>query len=72
MVQSWHEFDLDYATAQLKWSALDYMVRLDRNPGDADYIASGSATNSDTAEEIWTFVRASGGNWLLSAIQQME
>ena len=72
IVQSWHEFDLDYVTAQLKWSALDYMVRLDRNPGDADYIASGSATSSDTAEEIWTFVRASGGNWLLSAIQQME
>lgn len=72
IVQSWHELDFDYATAQLKWSALDYMIRLDRNPGDADYIASGSQTAPDTAQEIWTFVRASGGHWLLSAIQQME
>ena len=71
MLQEWHEFDFDYATAQLKWSALDYMVRLDRNPGDADYIESGSSTTPEVAQEIWTFVRVSGGHWLLSAIQQI-
>ena len=69
--ESWHEYEMDYATVQLKWTALDYMTRLDRAPSDADYLASGSNTLADTAEEIWTFTRASGGHWLLSAIQQV-
>ena len=70
-LESWQEFDLYYATAQLQWTALDYMVRLDRKPNDSDYIASGNAIHPETAEEIWTFTRAAGGNWLLSAIQQI-
>lgn len=72
VIESWHEFELDYATARLQWSALDYMVHLDKNPTDSGYIDSGSNTNPQVVEEIWTFVRSSGGNWLLSAIQQVN
>lgn len=71
ILESWREFSLDYATARLQWSAYDYMVRLDKNPSDSDYVASGSKTELVQAEEMWTFVRSSGGNWLLSAIQQV-
>lgn len=72
VVESWHEYELDYASARLQWSAVDYMVRLDKNPSDSGYIESGSNINPQMSEEIWTFVRSSGGNWLLSAIQQVN
>ena len=72
IIESWSEYALDYATTQLRWSALDYMVRLDRTKTDADYIASGSQTVPVTAEEYWTFARTEGGNWVLSAIQQLQ
>ncbi len=71
IVEAWHEYNMDYATARLQWSALDYMARLDRSPMDGDYVASGSHNIPETVGEIWTFVRASGGHWLLSAIQQV-
>jgi predicted lipid-binding transport protein (Tim44 family) len=48
------------------------MVRLDREPFASDYVESGSNTQPQPAEEIWTFIRASGGHWLLSAIQQVR
>lgn len=71
ILESWREYDLDYATARLKWTALDYMARLDKNADESGYIASGSDTDVMCAEEIWTFARSGGGNWLLSAIQQI-
>jgi len=70
IMESWSEYNLDYVTTRLHWSALDYMVRLDAKAGDANYIASGNNNAVEEAEEFWTFVRAAGGNWLLSAIQQ--
>ncbi len=72
VVESWTEYNLDYATARMRWSALDYMTRLDRKPGDSDYIASGDNNRKTEAQEFWTFVRSSGGHWLLSAIQQPQ
>jgi len=33
-------------------------------------IVDGSATERVTATELWTFMRAPGGAWILSAIQQ--
>ena len=69
--ESWEEGDLQYATAYLKWRANDYVVRSDRSPGDADYIVSGDPRQAVEAEEMWTFVRRRGGEWLLSAIQQV-
>jgi len=70
--ESWSEFGLDYATTRLQWSAVDYMVHLDKNPTDSEYIDSSSSTGTQVAQEFWTFVRSGGGNWLLSAIQQVD
>ena len=69
--EAWEEGDLEYATAYLRWSAVDYVVRLGRSPGQPDYLASGNPQVPTEAEEVWTFVRRRGGNWLLSAIQQV-
>jgi predicted lipid-binding transport protein (Tim44 family) len=69
--ESWEEGDLQYASALMRWRAVDYVVRLGRAPGDADFVVGGDPRTPVEAEEMWTFVRRRGGNWLLSAIQQM-
>jgi predicted lipid-binding transport protein (Tim44 family) len=69
--ESWEEGDLQYATAYLKWRAIDYLVRAGRAPGDSDAPVSGDPRRPVEAEEMWTFVRRRGGQWLLSAIQQI-
>ncbi|MGB4101773.1 MAG: TIM44-like domain-containing protein [Alphaproteobacteria bacterium] len=65
ILESWAEYDMEYATARLRWRALDYMVRLDNQR-----VVEGDASTPEEIEEIWTVTRARGGNWLLSAIQQ--
>jgi predicted lipid-binding transport protein (Tim44 family) len=69
--ESWEERNLQYATAFLRWRAIDYVVRLGGSPADGDYVAGGDPRTPVDAEEIWTFVRQRGGDWLLSAIQQV-
>lgn len=69
--ESWEEGDLQYATAYMRWSAVDYVVRLGAAPGEAQQIVSGDPRTPSEQEEVWTFVRRRGGNWLLSAIQQV-
>jgi predicted lipid-binding transport protein (Tim44 family) len=64
LLEAWQEDGLEYATAQMRWSALDYMVRVD---GSA---VSGTPAQAVEHTEAWTFVRSRGGHWLLSAIQQ--
>jgi len=71
LAESWEEGDLQYATAYLKWRAIDYVVRLGRSPGDPDWLVSGDPRRPVEAEELWTFVRRRGGDWLLSAIQHV-
>ena len=71
LAESWEEGDLQYATAYLKWRAIDYLARLGRSPGDPDWLVSGDPRHPVEAEEMWTFVRRRGGQWLLSAIQQI-
>jgi len=71
LTESWEEGDLQYATPYLRWRALDYVSRLGRSPGDSDYVVSGNPRTPVEAEEVWTFVRRRGGQWLLSAIQQV-
>jgi predicted lipid-binding transport protein (Tim44 family) len=46
-------------------------VRIGRSPGMPDYLVSGDPKTPVESEELWTFVRRRGGNWLLSAIQQV-
>lgn len=69
--ESWEERDLQYATAFLRWRALDYVMRLDGAPGDRGAVVGGDPRAPVEAEEVWTFVRPRGGSWLLSAIQQV-
>ncbi|HKS87844.1 MAG TPA: TIM44-like domain-containing protein [Stellaceae bacterium] len=72
ITESWDEGDLQYATAFMRWSARDYVVPL-AGPGARPALppGGGTATMPSEAEEVWTFVRRRGGNWLLSAIQQV-
>jgi len=71
LTESWQEGDLHYATAYMRWRAVDYVSRLGRSPGDPDYVVSGNPRIPVEAEEVWTFVRRRSGDWLLSAIQQV-
>jgi predicted lipid-binding transport protein (Tim44 family) len=63
--EAWHEGATDYATVAMKFSLVDKLI--DR--------ATGRVVEGDdqpqTATEVWTFRRERGGNWLLSAIQQV-
>ena len=70
LLEAWEEGGMEYATASLRWSANDYMVRSDRAPNAPDYVASGLPAKATESAEVWTFVRSRGGHWLLSAIQQ--
>ncbi len=69
--ESWEERDLQYATAYLRWRALDYVVRLATSPGERDAVVGGDPRVPVETEEVWTFVRSRGSGWLLSAIQQV-
>jgi predicted lipid-binding transport protein (Tim44 family) len=62
--QAWTEQGRDYATVAMRFSMID--VTRDA----AGRIVDGSAGEHVTATEVWTFVRARGGRWILSAIQQ--
>ena len=63
LAEAWREGRSDYATVAMKFALRDSMV--ERASGR---IVEGGEQSEVT--ELWTFVRARGGNWLLSAIQQ--
>jgi predicted lipid-binding transport protein (Tim44 family) len=71
ITESWEEGDLQYATAYMRWSAIDQVLRLGRGPGQPDQVVSGDPRVPTESEEVWTFVRRRDGDWLLSAIQQV-
>jgi len=62
LAEAWREGDTDYATVAMRYSLNDQM--LDRDSGRM--VEAGA----DEATEVWTFQRARGGKWLVSAIQQ--
>jgi predicted lipid-binding transport protein (Tim44 family) len=62
--EAWREGDKEYASVAMRYSLVDRYV--DRATGKA---ADGNDAPQE-ATEVWTFARARGGNWLLSAIQQ--
>ena len=65
--EAWSEAHRDYATVAMRFSAID--VTRDRS----GRVIDGSDAEHVTTSELWTFVRArGGGNWLLSAIQQLR
>ena len=63
LAEAWREGGTDYATVAMKFALMDSMVER----------ASGRTVEGGERSEVtelWTFMRARGGNWLLSAIQQ--
>lgn len=65
LAEAWNDGDLQYATVAMRWSARDYTVR-----ADTGVLVEGRSAERVAETEVWTFVRAPGGRWLLSAIQQ--
>lgn len=64
LAEGWREGAIEYATVAMRFSLTDRMI--DRASGRT--IEGGE---SGEVTELWTFMRARGGDWLLSAIQQM-
>lgn len=64
VTESWHDGERDFATAVVTFSARDYSV-----DGEGR-VVEGDPDTPVEATEAWTFVRAAGGKWLLSAIEQ--
>jgi predicted lipid-binding transport protein (Tim44 family) len=71
LTESWEERDMQYATAHMRWTALDYTVRIGAASASPGALVAGDPRIPTESEEVWTFVRRQGGNWLLSAIQQV-
>jgi hypothetical protein len=71
LTESWEEGDLQFATAHMRWTALDYTVGIGAPPSSPGALVAGDPRVPTEAEEMWTFVRRRGGHWLLSAIQQV-
>ena len=76
LTESWEEGDMQYATAYLRWTALDYTLRIGAAPqgplASPGALVAGDPRIPTESEEVWTFVRRrGGGHWLLSAIQQV-
>ena len=62
--EAWRENGRDFATVAMNFSMID----VTRDAGGR--VVDGSPTEPVTATELWTFVRAPNGRWILSAIQQ--
>jgi predicted lipid-binding transport protein (Tim44 family) len=64
LAEAWAEGGREYATVAMRFSMLD--VTRDA----VGRIVEGSDAVRAMATELWTFLRAPGGHWILSAIQQ--
>lgn len=62
--EAWSEGRAEYATVAMRFS----MVDVTRDA--AGRVVEGDPARRTQATELWTFVRAPGGRWTLSAIQQ--
>ena len=62
--EAWAEPGREYATVAMRFS----MVDVTRDP--AGRVVDGHPGERISATEVWTFLRAPGGRWILSAIQQ--
>ncbi len=64
LAQAWAERGVEYATVAMRFSMTDVTVDA------ANRVVDGNANEHVVVTEIWTFMRARGGHWVLSAIQQ--
>jgi len=67
LAEAWREGDTEYATVAMRFSMIDCMV--ERAGGR---VVEGDPVRPQEATELWTFRRAHGGPWMLSAIQQTK
>lgn len=65
LAEAWREGNVEYASVAMRFSLIDCTV--DRASGR---VVEGSTTQPTQVSELWTFMRAGHGSWLLSAIQQ--
>ncbi len=65
LAEAWAEAGREFASVAMRFSMLD--VTRDRGGR-----VEGDAAVRTMATEVWTFVRSSGGGWMLSAIQQTK
>jgi len=65
VIEAWRDGDREFATAVLTFSARDYSVA-----ADTGAVVDGDPKAPAESTEAWTFVRASGGSWLLSAVER--
>jgi predicted lipid-binding transport protein (Tim44 family) len=63
--EAWREGNTDYATVAMRYSLVDRTM--DRQTG---HMVEGS-DQPQQVTELWTFSRPVGGDWILSAIQQV-
>lgn len=64
LAEAWSEGNREYATVAMRFSMID----VTRNA--AGHVVDGNPNQPVEVTELWTFVRSSGGRWMLSAIQQ--
>ncbi|MBM3504414.1 MAG: hypothetical protein FJX65_11130 [Alphaproteobacteria bacterium] len=67
LAEAWREDDREYATVAMRWRARDYALH-----STDGSLVEGDRDQPSEATEVWTFVRPSGGVWVLSAIQQVR
>ncbi len=64
--EAWAEPGREYATVAMRFSMIDVTVDA------AGRVVDGNPNQRSQTTEVWTFLRAPGGHWLLSAIQQTQ
>ncbi len=64
LAEAWSEHGREYATVAMNFSMTDATY------DQSGRLVDGSPTEHVSATEYWTFLRAPGGHWMLSAIQQ--
>ncbi len=62
--EAWREGGREFASVAMRYSTIDVTTDL------TGRVVDGSPDERQMVTELWTFVRARGGSWLLSAIQQ--
>jgi len=66
LAEAWREGTTDYATVAMRFEFTEQMVdRATHQPKPSD------AGKPEEVTEVWTFRREAGGDWKLSAIQQV-
>ncbi|MBY5753420.1 Tim44 domain-containing protein [Rhizobium leguminosarum] len=67
IAEAWREDGQEYATLAMRYSSIDAMVER-----DSGRLVSGDDRRPSESTEVWTFVRKSGADWKLAAIQGAE